>query len=295
MKFINPIEVKSHIVQLWEKDYDILDIIFGNVFPNKQTNYEVKSTGPEIFFIENLIVTPNRFRPESKGLGGSDQNYLHQHTAIYTKILNISNQITTLGKGINKSNNTNSTNTPQIQSTIHSPKSSILKDNKSNKESKDNKKTAKKNRKESIDNTQSLQKQEKKDQDLKERNSKEIFAKWVELQDAVNHFIDSSKTSKQQDKESSGIRQLLERKEGIFRMKMMGKRVNYAGRSVISPDPFIRADEVGIPLIIATNITFPEIVTDFNKKFLQNLVINGAYKWPGIKSLIKFFKYQYRR
>jgi DNA-directed RNA polymerase I subunit RPA1 len=54
--------------------------------------------------------------------------------------------------------------------------------------------------------------------------------------------MDSSMASKNQDKDSGGIRQLLEKKEGMFRMKMMGKRVNYGGRSVISPDPYITTD-----------------------------------------------------
>ena len=38
-----------------------------------------------------------------------------------------------------------------------------------------------------------------------------------------------------------GIRQQLEKKEGLFRKNMMGKRVNFACRSVISPDPYIGA------------------------------------------------------
>lgn len=42
-----------------------------------------------------------------------------------------------------------------------------------------------------------------------------------------------------------GVRQQLEKKEGLFRMNMMGKRVNYAARSVISPDPYIGAGEGG--------------------------------------------------
>jgi len=275
MKFLNPIEVRDHINQLWERDYDLLDIVFGNIFPNKERNFEVKSTGAEIFFIENLIVTPNRFRPESKGMGGSDKNFLHQHTAIYTQILNISNQISLLGKEYNKAGS-------RELSSVNSPLKE-LKDSKENKDNKDNKdkNSNKKKRKASIDISQANEKNEKKEQDLKEKNSKEIFAKWIELQDAVNHLIDASKASKKSDQETTGIRQLLERKEGIFRMKMMGKRVNYAGRSVISPDPFIRADEVGIPLVIATNITYPEIVTDFNKEFLKSLILNGAFKWPG--------------
>ena len=41
--------------------------------------------------------------------------------------------------------------------------------------------------------------------------------------------------------------QILEKKEGLFRKHMMGKRVDYACRSVISPDPYLSVDEIGIP------------------------------------------------
>ncbi|CAF4267933.1 unnamed protein product, partial [Rotaria sordida] len=53
-----------------------------------------------------------------------------------------------------------------------------------------------------------------------------------------------------------GIRQVIEKKEGLFRMYMMGKRVNYAGRSVISPDPFIGIYQVGIPEIFTKKLTY---------------------------------------
>lgn len=43
--------------------------------------------------------------------------------------------------------------------------------------------------------------------------------------------------------------QILEKKEGLFRKNMMGKRVDYAARSVISPDPYINMDEIGIPMV----------------------------------------------
>lgn len=62
---------------------------------------------------------------------------------------------------------------------------------------------------------------------------------------------------------------------------MMGKRVNFAGRSVISPDPNISTNEVGIPLLIAGKLTFPEPVTSFNVEHLKKLVINGPFKYPG--------------
>jgi DNA-directed RNA polymerase I subunit RPA1 len=69
-----------------------------------------------------------------------------------------------------------------------------------------------------------------------------MLNKWVLLQDAINSFMDSSMAQKTADREQQGLRQLLERKEGMFRMKMMGKRVNFGARSVISPDPYITTD-----------------------------------------------------
>jgi DNA-directed RNA polymerase I subunit RPA1 len=54
--------------------------------------------------------------------------------------------------------------------------------------------------------------------------------------------MDSSKSSKLSDRDFKGVRQILERKEGLFRMKLMGKRVNYSARSVISPDPSLNSD-----------------------------------------------------
>jgi hypothetical protein len=62
------------------------------------------------------------------------------------------------------------------------------------------------------------------------------------------------------EKNAHGIRQLLEKKEGILRQKMMGKRVNYACRSVISPDPYLAVNEIGIPPVFATRLTYPEVV-----------------------------------
>jgi len=75
--------------------------------------------------------------------------------------------------------------------------------------------------------------------------------------------------------------QLFERKEGLFRWNMMGKRVDFAARSVISPDPCIATNEVGIPLYFATRLTYPEPVTPHNVQYLRRAVINGPDKYPG--------------
>ena len=61
-----------------------------------------------------------------------------------------------------------------------------------------------------------------------------------------------------------GIRQTMEKKEGLFRKNMMGKRVNFACRSVISPDPFLGTGEIGVPPYFAMNLSYPERVTPHN-------------------------------
>ena len=53
-------------------------------------------------------------------------------------------------------------------------------------------------------------------------------------------------------------------KEGRIRGNLMGKRVDYSARTVITPDPNIKIDQLGVPFKIAMNLTFPEIVNKYN-------------------------------
>ncbi|OMJ28106.1 DNA-directed RNA polymerase I subunit rpa1 [Smittium culicis] len=111
----------------------------------------------------------------------------------------------------------------------------------------------------------------------------------IQLQQQVNNMIDSTKnTSKAQGaaENTPGIRQLLEKKEGLFRKNMMGKRVNFAARSVISPDPNLEPSEVGVPPVFAKKLTFPEPVTFHNVENLRRAVINGNDIWPGASSVM---------
>lgn len=110
-------------------------------------------------------------------------------------------------------------------------------------------------------------------------NFESALRDWVAMQEAYNSLVDSAKS--RNNKNSSGIRQLLEHKEGLFRMNMMGKRVNFAARSVIAPDPYIDTDEVGVPLRFARELCYPEPVTANNVKLLRELVINGRDAYPG--------------
>ena len=67
----------------------------------------------------------------------------------------------------------------------------------------------------------------------------------------------------------------------------MGKRVDFSARTVITPDPNLAIDEVGVPRTIARNLTFPEIVTPFNIDKLQGLVNNGPAELPGARYIIR--------
>ncbi|GAB0137223.1 hypothetical protein EsDP_00005499 [Epichloe bromicola] len=107
---------------------------------------------------------------------------------------------------------------------------------------------------------------------------------WGELQEGVNSLIDKSKNPVQgaaAKRNEDGIKQKIEKKEGLFRKNMMGKRVNYAARSVISPDPNIETNEIGVPPVFARKLTYPEPVTSHNFRDMQQAVINGVNIWPG--------------
>jgi DNA-directed RNA polymerase II subunit RPB1 len=83
------------------------------------------------------------------------------------------------------------------------------------------------------------------------------------------------------------IKERLSGKQGRVRGNLMGKRVDFSARSVITPDPNLSIRELGIPLKVAKNITKPVYVNQMNKKFLLKLVQNGPDVYPGAKILEK--------
>nr|ANM86208.1 DNA-directed RNA polymerase II subunit RPB1 [Stygiella incarcerata] len=97
------------------------------------------------------------------------------------------------------------------------------------------------------------------------------------LQYHVSTFNDNEIASQQKSTHSSGrplktIRERLRGKEGRIRANLMGKRVNFSARTVITADPNISIDEVGVPRSVAKGLTFPDRVTHLNrKKFLKML------------------------
>ncbi|XP_023936707.1 DNA-directed RNA polymerase I subunit RPA1 [Bicyclus anynana] len=111
--------------------------------------------------------------------------------------------------------------------------------------------------------------------------AEKLHSVWQELQRQTNQLLNCEGSGA----ESQGLKQILEKKTGVIRMNMMGKRVNFAARSVITPDPNVDIDEIGIPEAFATKLTFPIPVTEWNVDELRKMVINGPNKHPGAEKL----------
>lgn len=79
----------------------------------------------------------------------------------------------------------------------------------------------------------------------------------------------------------------MKKKEGRIRGNLNGKRVDQSARTVITPDPYISIDELGVPIKVALNITFPEVVNEYNIEHLRKLIKNGPEQWPGAKYVKK--------
>ncbi|XP_050537291.1 DNA-directed RNA polymerase I subunit RPA1 [Daktulosphaira vitifoliae] len=104
------------------------------------------------------------------------------------------------------------------------------------------------------------------------------------LQMCVDALLDGTAMRSMSLKDSSvqiGLKQLLEKKNGIIRQNIMGKRVDYFARSVITPDPYLDIDQIGIPVEFAKKLTYPIAVTDWNIKGLHSIVLNGPNHYPG--------------
>lgn len=77
----------------------------------------------------------------------------------------------------------------------------------------------------------------------------------------------------------------LNSKSGRIRGNLMGKRVDFSARSVITGDPNLSIKQLGVPKKIAMNITKPMTVNDRNRDFLMKLIQNGPEVYPGAKIL----------
>ncbi|CUM65511.1 DNA-directed RNA polymerase II subunit RPB1 [Priceomyces carsonii] len=112
------------------------------------------------------------------------------------------------------------------------------------------------------------------------------------LQFHVATYMDNDIAGQPQALQKTGrpiksIRARLKGKEGRIRGNLMGKRVDFSARTVISGDPNLDLDQVGVPLSIARTLTYPEIVTPYNIHRLTEFVRNGPNEHPGAKYVIR--------
>ncbi|KAK8361606.1 hypothetical protein V6Z12_A03G049800 [Gossypium hirsutum] len=108
---------------------------------------------------------------------------------------------------------------------------------------------------------------------------------WDLLQVDVAQYINSDvrgvPTEMQPSRPLSGFLQRLKGKQGRFRGNLSGKRVEFTGRTVISPDPNLKITEVAIPIHMARILSYPERVSSHNIEKLRQCVRNGPSKYPG--------------
>ncbi|CAB3992022.1 DNA-directed RNA polymerase I subunit RPA1, partial [Paramuricea clavata] len=241
--YITPLEVQEHLRRVWENEEVLLNTLLGS-YPSPTATK--RKSSPQMFFLNVVPVPPSRFRPLSV-MG--DKKFDNPQSANLTKVLEDCQVLQIcLGQIKQASSNNDGEGTSDVASRSSSSTATTTST--------------------TYDRIPGKSPQEK------------LQNAWVRLQNDVNCFIDSD-LDKISTNNVNGIKQLLEKKEGLFRKHMMGKRVNFACRSVISPDPYINTDQIGIPEVFAKKLTYPQPVTPWNVKELRQAVINGPNVHPG--------------
>jgi len=115
---------------------------------------------------------------------------------------------------------------------------------------------------------------------------------WDLLQYHITTFFNNSVPQLPPARHRSGqpLKTLSERiksKEGRIRRNLTGKRTNFSARTVISPDPMLDLDEVGIPKIVAMKLSLPETVNSWNIEYLKEFVKKGPSVYPGANYIVR--------
>jgi len=113
---------------------------------------------------------------------------------------------------------------------------------------------------------------------------------WELLQYHVSTFFNNEMSNIPPARHRSGrplktLSQRLKGKEGRFRYNLSGKRVNFSARTVVSPDPNISINDVGVPRIIAEELTIPVTVTNWNIDLCKSYISSTEY--PKTKYILK--------
>ncbi|XP_073710148.1 DNA-directed RNA polymerase I subunit RPA1 [Misgurnus anguillicaudatus] len=246
--YLTPSLAREHVIKLWEKE----GFFLRHLFSGFDMSSSEKGFNSEVFFLDLLVVPPCKYRPVNR-LG--DQMFTNGQTVNMQAVLkdNLIIQKLLALIAAEKTKEIEGTQTELEQSSetteISQIDQSFLSD---------------------------IQGQTLTDK---------LYNIWIRLQTHVNIVFDSD-MDKLMTEKFPGVRQLLEKKDGLFRKHMMGKRVDYAARSVICPDMYIGTNEIGIPMVFATKLTYPQPVTPWNVKELRQAVLNGPNVHPGASMVI---------
>jgi DNA-directed RNA polymerase subunit A' len=115
---------------------------------------------------------------------------------------------------------------------------------------------------------------------------------WDLLQYHITTFFDNEVAQLPPARHRGGqplktITSRIKSKEGRIRHNLAGKRTNFSARTVISPDPTLQINEVGVPLVVGMKLTVPERVTTWNAAYLKKFVEKGPQKYPGANYIIR--------
>ena len=124
----------------------------------------------------------------------------------------------------------------------------------------------------------------------KKDKEKIIMEKWALLQLNIAAYIDNEQSSvstvtNRSNKPLRTLRSRVKAKKGRVRSNLMGKRVDYSSRTVITADPNLSIDELGIPLKVAMTLDVKVTVTYFNITVLTKLVRRGPEQFPGANKI----------
>jgi DNA-directed RNA polymerase subunit A' len=122
---------------------------------------------------------------------------------------------------------------------------------------------------------------------------------WELLQYHITTYLDNQTSGIPPARHRSGrplktLAQRLKGKEGRFRSNLSGKRVNFSARTVISPDPNLSINEIGVPIQIAKELTIPVKVTVHNLEWCKHLIKKKITLTKNIREYIPSVNYVIR-
>ncbi|XP_060111407.1 DNA-directed RNA polymerase I subunit RPA1 [Heteronotia binoei] len=244
--YLTPNAAKDHVEALWENEGFFLSKLFFGMTVSGDSSFN-----PEMFFLDKLVVPPSRYRPVNCV---ADQMFANGQTVNFQAVMKEAQVarklLAFMAQDLKQSLQTEEGDLQQpAEQPVEPLDRSLL----------------------ATVPGQTM--------------ADKLYNIWIRLQSRVNILFDSD-LDKLMPEKFPGVRQLLEKKDGLFRKHMMGKRVDYAARSVICPDMYIGTNEIGIPMVFATKLTYPQPVTPWNVHELRQAVINGPGVHPGASMVI---------